>query len=275
MFGETQKLATHGTLNSTLFFYSVAAPRRHYFSGDGRPSMAPMPSQAVGAVINVSSFTPQGWWPQSRTPWGGLFYFRPWPRWPLKNASSLTSRHISPFFRDNGDTRERVGMWSFQLWQCRQRSLHLGPPTRRPLVGSPAGIMEGSRQLRLPNLNNCADNILADHRLQGAATGWPTGNGKKLSNSQACCLAQLCLAAALLSFFAFPVAEHGSLKPFSVAVQSALGRSPLNGFRPKNGGTLVVGKSEFSPDFPTTNYIFVGNSGNVAELRCLFGSSTV
>ena len=29
--------------------------------------------------------------------------------------------------------------------------------------------------------------------LQG---GWPTGNGKKLSNSQACCLAQLCLAAA-------------------------------------------------------------------------------
>ena len=32
--------------------------------------------------------------------------------------------------------------------------------------------------------------------LQGAATGWPTGNGKKLSNSQACCLALLCQAAA-------------------------------------------------------------------------------
>ena len=26
--------------------------------------------------------------------------------------------------------------------------------------------------------------------------GWPTGNGKKVSNSQARCLAQLCLAAA-------------------------------------------------------------------------------
>ena len=33
-------------------------------------------------------------------------------------------------------------------------------------------------------------------RLQSADIGWPTGNGKKLSNSQACCLAQLCLASA-------------------------------------------------------------------------------
>ena len=32
--------------------------------------------------------------------------------------------------------------------------------------------------------------------LQHADIGWPTGNGKKLSNSQACCLNQLCLAAA-------------------------------------------------------------------------------
>ena len=32
--------------------------------------------------------------------------------------------------------------------------------------------------------------------VQPADIGWPTGNGKKLSNSQACCLAQLCLAAA-------------------------------------------------------------------------------
>ena len=32
--------------------------------------------------------------------------------------------------------------------------------------------------------------------LQGGWGGWPTGNGKKVSNSQACCLAQLCLAAA-------------------------------------------------------------------------------
>ena len=32
--------------------------------------------------------------------------------------------------------------------------------------------------------------------LQSADIGWPTGNGKKLCNGQACCLAQLCLAAA-------------------------------------------------------------------------------
>ena len=32
--------------------------------------------------------------------------------------------------------------------------------------------------------------------VQSADIGWPTGNGKKLNNSQACCLAQKCLAAA-------------------------------------------------------------------------------
>ena len=32
--------------------------------------------------------------------------------------------------------------------------------------------------------------------IQCSCSGWPTGNGKKLSNSQACCLAQLCQAAA-------------------------------------------------------------------------------
>ena len=32
--------------------------------------------------------------------------------------------------------------------------------------------------------------------LQGGWGRWPTGNGKKVSYSQACCLAQLCLAAA-------------------------------------------------------------------------------
>ena len=32
--------------------------------------------------------------------------------------------------------------------------------------------------------------------VQPADIGWPTGNGKKQSNSQPCCLAQLCLAAA-------------------------------------------------------------------------------
>ena len=42
--------------------------------------------------------------------------------------------------------------------------------------------------------------ILCHVCLQGGWGGWPTGNGKKLSNSQACCLAQLCLACCLVSF---------------------------------------------------------------------------
>ena len=32
--------------------------------------------------------------------------------------------------------------------------------------------------------------------IQPTDIGWPTGNGNNLSNSQACCLTQLCLAAA-------------------------------------------------------------------------------
>ena len=39
--------------------------------------------------------------------------------------------------------------------------------------------------------------------VQGGWGGCRTGNGKKLSKSQACCLAQLCLAVAY--FFPFPV----------------------------------------------------------------------
>ena len=43
------------------------------------------------------------------------------------------------------------------------------------------------------------DNLTSDpgeSQLQPAGIGWPTGNGKKLSCTQACCLAQLCLAEA-------------------------------------------------------------------------------
>ena len=37
--------------------------------------------------------------------------------------------------------------------------------------------------------------VAVKSQLQPADIGWPTGNGKKLSCTQACCLAQLCLAA--------------------------------------------------------------------------------
>ena len=47
---------------------------------------------------------------------------------------------------------------------------------------SSAGYLEWEREL--------------EKKVQPEDIGWPTGNGKKLSNSQACCLAQLCLAAA-------------------------------------------------------------------------------
>ena len=41
-----------------------------------------------------------------------------------------------------------------------------------------------------------SDGISKTDTVQPAVIGWPTGNGKKRSNSQACCLAKLCLAGA-------------------------------------------------------------------------------
>ena len=38
------------------------------------------------------------------------------------------------------------------------------------------------------------------HYVQGGWGGWPTGNGNKLSNSPACCLTQLCLAAVYILY---------------------------------------------------------------------------
>ena len=37
---------------------------------------------------------------------------------------------------------------------------------------------------------------MLNNSCTGRVGGWPTGNGNKVSNSQACCLTQLCLAAA-------------------------------------------------------------------------------
>ena len=39
-------------------------------------------------------------------------------------------------------------------------------------------------------------NPLHPCHIQCSCSGWPTGNGKKLNNSQSCCLTQLFLAAA-------------------------------------------------------------------------------
>ena len=46
------------------------------------------------------------------------------------------------------------------------------------------------------NWNQDKADLTSGMTLQGGWSGWPTRNGKKLNNSQACCLAQLCLAAA-------------------------------------------------------------------------------
>ena len=47
-----------------------------------------------------------------------------------------------------------------------------------------------------PCLGHSDDRYQARNLIQPADIGWPTGNGKKLSNSPACCLAHLCLATA-------------------------------------------------------------------------------
>ena len=54
------------------------------------------------------------------------------------------------------------------------------------------GVFIGQQNIRLSRRQICMPFLKTLVFVQG---GWPTGNGKKLSNSQACCLAQLCLAA--------------------------------------------------------------------------------
>ena len=61
--------------------------------------------------------------------------------------------------------------------------------TRRVLIFLGLGLM-GPKETKYGAL------IHDVSRLQPADIGWPTGYGKKISNSQACCLAQLCLVAA-------------------------------------------------------------------------------
>ena len=51
--------------------------------------------------------------------------------------------------------------------------------------------------------HRCVSACLLQQYVQGGWGGCRRGNGKKLSNSQACCLAQLCQM--LLNFFQFPV----------------------------------------------------------------------
>ena len=45
-------------------------------------------------------------------------------------------------------------------------------------------------------LSKQLEQIYTSLYVQGGWGGWPTGNGNKVSNSQACCLAQMCLASA-------------------------------------------------------------------------------
>ena len=56
-----------------------------------------------------------------------------------------------------------------------------------------------SAQRLVEHVKNILLNITNEgmpHSVQPADIGWPTGYGKELSNCHACCLAQLCLAAA-------------------------------------------------------------------------------
>ena len=75
------------------------------------------------------------------------------------------------------------------------------PPTRHPIPRSDTFKSQPKNSVLLGYCDNwyCDTHCLLWQFLstiQPAEIGWPAGNGMKLSNSQACCLAQLCLAAA-------------------------------------------------------------------------------
>ena len=77
--------------------------------------------------------------------------------------------------------KDRFEHNAFILFNLAQFLFYLGWLTVAKIMLNPFG--EDPGELFLP-------------AIQPADIGWPTGNGKKLSNCQACCLAQLCLAAA-------------------------------------------------------------------------------
>ena len=63
-------------------------------------------------------------------------------------------------------------------------------PKLRDLVGKKVSLTEKAEKATTTNAFDTVTVV-----IQPADLGWPTGNGKKLSNIQVCCLAQLCLAA--------------------------------------------------------------------------------
>ena len=74
--------------------------------------------------------------------------------------------------------------WSVGGWEC-------GGGYNLPSHGPDQNIQNNAIAKR-----EMSDGISKTDTVQPAVIGWPTGNGKKLSNSQACCLAKLCLAGA-------------------------------------------------------------------------------
>ena len=74
----------------------------------------------------------------------------------------------------------------------RGKSLEIGQQVSAKVRFLPRPPLAGEASLRNLGMNFCH----TLYNVQPADIGCRTGNGKKLSNSQACCLAQLCLAAA-------------------------------------------------------------------------------
>ena len=69
--------------------------------------------------------------------------------------------------------------WILRKWSALARPVH-----------------QSSRNLTTGLKETTLFDIFWIDNLKCSCSGWPTGNGNNLSNSQACCLAQLCLAAA-------------------------------------------------------------------------------
>ena len=72
---------------------------------------------------------------------------------------------------------------------------YLTPKTRKEVLEK---LIGGLQRLEYRGYDSAGKWMWHDVQflLQPADLGWPTGNGKKVSNSQACYLAQLCLATA-------------------------------------------------------------------------------
>ena len=110
--------------------------------------------------------------------WSTRPWFRMWAQWSRCSSSSSPQLKWS-IMSDDFRGGLKGGSKSTAQWKSFSKEPFMGTPERLLTIVTVWYSL-----------------LLNKTYVQCSCSGWPTGNGKKLSNSQACCLVQLCQAPA-------------------------------------------------------------------------------